>query len=197
MKNRLKELREKKGLTLDDIENITGIKRGTFNNYENGKTEPKLETWMKLSDFFNVPPSYLMGTSNDITGLKEWSDNTGWSPEQIKKERQRLIDTGRLKDNVDIQNQYGYAVESLEQNIPTTTSGVINGVQSKLIELREYINDAFLEAKKTPIRPDSKLQVIKPGDVHVKKDMDEETYNELIDIVNQAMRDIEKIHSKK
>lgn len=65
MKNRLKELREEKGLTLDDIENITGIKRGTFNNYENGKTEPKLDTWGKLASFFDVPISYLMGLTDD------------------------------------------------------------------------------------------------------------------------------------
>lgn len=65
MKNRLKELREAKGLTLDDIENITGIKRGTFNNYENGKTEPKLDTWGKLAVFFDVPVSYLMGITKD------------------------------------------------------------------------------------------------------------------------------------
>lgn len=59
--NRLKELRKAQGLTLDDIENITGIKRGTFNNYENGKTEPKLDTWQKLAEALNVTPQYLVG----------------------------------------------------------------------------------------------------------------------------------------
>ena len=61
MHNRLKQLRKEKGLTLDEIQNQTGIKRGTFNNYESGKTEPKLETWQKLADFFDVPILYLQG----------------------------------------------------------------------------------------------------------------------------------------
>ena len=61
MKNRLKQLREGKGLTLDDVETMTGIKRGTFNNYENGTTDPKLATWIKLAGFFDVPVTYAMG----------------------------------------------------------------------------------------------------------------------------------------
>lgn len=61
MTNRLKQLRKEKGLTLDEIQNKTGIKRGTYNNYENGVTEPKLETWQKLADFFDVSVSYLQG----------------------------------------------------------------------------------------------------------------------------------------
>ena len=44
MQNRLKAIRKEKGLTLDEIQSKTGIKRGTYNNYENGVTEPKLET---------------------------------------------------------------------------------------------------------------------------------------------------------
>lgn len=69
MQNRLKEIRKEKGLTLDEIQNQAGIKRGTYNNYENGITEPKLETWQKLADFFNVPVDYLLGISKDRSTL--------------------------------------------------------------------------------------------------------------------------------
>lgn len=60
-KNRLKELRNQRKLTLDDIEEKTGIKRGTYSNYENGKTEPKMETWQKLADYFGTSVSYIKG----------------------------------------------------------------------------------------------------------------------------------------
>ena len=64
--NRLKELRNQGKLTLDDIEEKTGIKRGTYSNYENGKTEPKMETWNRLADFFNVSIPYLQGLPEPV-----------------------------------------------------------------------------------------------------------------------------------
>lgn len=61
--NRLKELRKEKGLTLDKIQSKTGINRGTYNNYENGKTEPNQKTWQALANYFNVSVPYLQGTT--------------------------------------------------------------------------------------------------------------------------------------
>lgn len=65
--NRLKELRQSKGLTLDDIEKATGINRGTYSNYENGNTEPRLETWQKLANYFGVSVPSLMGLDEITT----------------------------------------------------------------------------------------------------------------------------------
>lgn len=59
--NRLKELRKEQELTLDEIQSKTGINRGTYNNYENGKTEPNQKTWQALADYFNVSVPYLQG----------------------------------------------------------------------------------------------------------------------------------------
>ena len=59
--NRLRELRKKNKYTLDDIESRTGIKRGTYNNYESGKTNPKSETCQKLADFYGVTVPYIKG----------------------------------------------------------------------------------------------------------------------------------------
>ena len=63
--NRIKELRMAKVKTLDGIAAETGIKRGTFNNYENGKTESNLNAWFKLARYFNVSLDYLTGFSNE------------------------------------------------------------------------------------------------------------------------------------
>lgn len=59
--NRIKELRHKRGLTLKQLGLELNMASNTISQYENGKREPKLEAWNKLSNYFNVPISYLQG----------------------------------------------------------------------------------------------------------------------------------------
>ena len=71
-RNRIKELRSKKGLsqkefakdfnefTVNDAD-VKSISYATISRWERGENEPKLETWIKLADFFGVPVSYLQG----------------------------------------------------------------------------------------------------------------------------------------
>lgn len=52
--NRIKELRIKHGLSQGDLAKATGLTRQAISNYERGDREPKMETWQKLADCFNV-----------------------------------------------------------------------------------------------------------------------------------------------
>ncbi len=89
MGNRLRELREEKGLTLkelvDDLKKVDlKISSDTLAKYERGDREPKLERWQKLADYFDVSVGYLQGVSDiknynkilsspDVT-FKDWID---------------------------------------------------------------------------------------------------------------------------
>lgn len=61
--NRLRELRTKKNLTLKELGEQLGMPNNTLSRYETGKREPKLETWQKLADYFNVSVPYLKGAT--------------------------------------------------------------------------------------------------------------------------------------
>lgn len=68
MSNRLRELREEKGLTLkelvDDLRKVDlKISSDTLAKYERGEREPKLERWQRLANYFGVSVSYLQGIS--------------------------------------------------------------------------------------------------------------------------------------
>lgn len=58
---KLKSLRESKGLKQLDIANMLGVSRTTYTQYETGKSEPDLGTVAKLADFFGVTTDYLLG----------------------------------------------------------------------------------------------------------------------------------------
>jgi transcriptional regulator with XRE-family HTH domain len=69
MKNRLKEIRQEKKLSQKDLTKKLNISQQAISLYEKGDREPKLETWSKLADFFNVPVDYLLGISKDRSTL--------------------------------------------------------------------------------------------------------------------------------
>ena len=61
MKNRIKELRKRNGLTLEQLGQAVGLKNNTLSQYENEKRKPKEEIWGKLANYFDVPVAYLKG----------------------------------------------------------------------------------------------------------------------------------------
>jgi transcriptional regulator with XRE-family HTH domain len=56
----LKQLRKKQGLTLLEIEVLTGISEGSLSKMENGKKNPALTTLVKLAKGLGVPVSKLV-----------------------------------------------------------------------------------------------------------------------------------------
>lgn len=190
--NRLRELRQKNNLTLKELGQKTGMANNTLSQYETGKREPKLETWNKLAEYFNVPTSYLMGLSDDVNGWKEWAENTGYSVKQIKDEIQRLVETKRLDSSTNIQHQIDQAVKSLDSASYSTTQGVQHELVFQLTSLISKVNGAFLE----PIdKKNMSLEEIAKANSNrkVRKDMDEKAYKEIIDALVTARNKIGQI----
>lgn len=69
LKNRIRELRTERDLSLMQLEQDVGISYFTLRRYELGDTEPKLETWLKLADYFGVSVGYLQGIEDKYTGV--------------------------------------------------------------------------------------------------------------------------------
>lgn len=76
--NRIKEVRKKKGLSLQQVADAVGLGNNTISRYETGKREPKLETWQALANFFDVTVPYLQGIDD--------KPNTGYSKDYIYKQ---------------------------------------------------------------------------------------------------------------
>lgn len=83
---RLKELREKKGLTQQEVADELGIAIRALQTYEQGLREPKYELLIRFADYYNVSIDYLLGRTEvmnmastdmlNFLGLSEQAKNS-------------------------------------------------------------------------------------------------------------------------
>ena len=63
--DRLKELRNAKGVTQKKMAEYLGITEQAYGKYEYAMREPNHKTTIKLADFFDVSTDYLLGRSDN------------------------------------------------------------------------------------------------------------------------------------
>lgn len=61
MLQRLKEVRQSKGLSQADVARGLNISRQSYNFYESGKRDPDTKMLAEIANFFNVTSDYLLG----------------------------------------------------------------------------------------------------------------------------------------
>ena len=64
MVKRLKELRQKKNISQQQLADIIGVSQQSVNKYENHSIEPDIATLIRFADFFNTSVDYLIGNSD-------------------------------------------------------------------------------------------------------------------------------------
>lgn len=65
LSDRLKEQRRKLGLTQKNMADKLHIGPASYQRYENGTREPKLQTLCQLADIFGTSTDYLLGRSSE------------------------------------------------------------------------------------------------------------------------------------
>ena len=64
----LKKLRIEKGLLQKDVAEAINVGRTTYVKYENGDSEPNMDTLIQLANFFDVSVDYLLGNDEAQSG---------------------------------------------------------------------------------------------------------------------------------
>jgi transcriptional regulator with XRE-family HTH domain len=62
---RLKRLREETGDNSRKVASALGLSTSTYLYYEQEKTQPNLDTLVKIAKYFNVSVDYLLGLKNE------------------------------------------------------------------------------------------------------------------------------------
>lgn len=106
--NRIKILREEKGLKQEDLAKEMSVSPSTIGMYEINKREPNNELVLKLAEFFNVSTDYLLGKS-DIRNPEKIDDdkiNIGLSTKDYtpptEEQQEKIEEYAKfvLKDNL-------------------------------------------------------------------------------------------------
>lgn len=62
--DRIRALREEKGINQRDLARYLGISNTTLSQYENGQRTPSDEIKIKIANYFDVSVDYLLGRTN-------------------------------------------------------------------------------------------------------------------------------------
>lgn len=107
--DKLREGRLNKGLKQSDVTKLTGIKNTTLSNYENGNTEPDMDTFFQLCKLYDldyaeiireaygyeIPGEHLTIKASDIEHIRKYHDLDSHGKEMVdlvlEKEHERYI----------------------------------------------------------------------------------------------------------
>lgn len=63
---RLRDLREDKDLTQNELAQILGIDQRVYSTYETGKRDMPIKHIIALAKFYNTSTDYILGVTNNI-----------------------------------------------------------------------------------------------------------------------------------
>ena len=64
---KIKELREDKDLTQQDIATILNCKQNTYQQYESGKRQLPIQALIKLCLYYHISADYILGLPKGLT----------------------------------------------------------------------------------------------------------------------------------
>lgn len=99
--DKIAALREKRGLTQEDLASKIGISRASLSHYEKNRRDPDYTTLTKLADFFRVSIDYLLGRTDDPSSIndiavRDFAEKLELSDEQILEKFAFTVDGRKL-----------------------------------------------------------------------------------------------------
>lgn len=114
---RLKELRNKKGLTQKELAPFINTTRDTLANWEVGRATPDIESVKTIADYFNVNTDFLLGRSNISDDYKFTDTAVPDGREMVTQDHKNPEIAKLLRDNgiKKLQLMEGYSLDDLKR----------------------------------------------------------------------------------
>ena len=162
---RIKTLREEKGLIQADVAKALNVKRETVNQWENGVRDLKTEYTVNLANYFNVTSDYILrgiksenttvnkelGLSDEaIEILKKLAEDFS-NKEKIPQIKENITDNGCALSGADEEIYRKYLLDNLNKEYLKTINLLLSSQESLLI-IRRLTN--YFKTK-----PNEKIEV--------------------------------------
>lgn len=83
---RLRQQREKKNLTMNQVQELTGISKGNLSGMENDKNKPSVSALLSLSQILDCSIDWLLTGSTPVSKSEPESTKTEFSISELEKE---------------------------------------------------------------------------------------------------------------
>lgn len=135
--NRIKQLRLERHKTQKEVGKAIGLSDRAIAHYEKGIREPKLETWFKLSDYFNVPVSYLQGIGNS----RNYEENVNTFKQDLYESISENL-KGKLKVELPDKAVHQFAAIFIERFVDIFDAAIKN------VDMGTYLKDRYVSLAK-------------------------------------------------
>lgn len=109
---RLKEARNNKGLKQQEVADQLGIKANTISNWEKGRTEPDIDTFVKLCRIYQIDCAALL---SDVYAFKRVSNDISLVEYEYIKKYRNLDSHGQEMVDFTLEKEYERSVALKEQ----------------------------------------------------------------------------------
>ncbi|MFI8377998.1 helix-turn-helix domain-containing protein [Leeuwenhoekiella sp. NPDC079379] len=102
----IRKIRSVKTLSQQSFAELFDLKRGTLGAYEEGRSEPKIETLIKIANYFSIPIDDLLTRELTVNELLKFKGDLTEQLEAINKERFTTIPCITEKNSADYINYF-------------------------------------------------------------------------------------------
>lgn len=135
--NRLKELRQDKGLTQKEFAEDIGIPYRTIQRWENEKSQIKPEKAQQLADYFGVGVGYLLGYSEEQIQFENFLDKSGYREFEAYDKENDFI---RIQMNEDY-------IENLRLTIIKNIISLVSSLEYEELEIVNSVTEGLYRSQ--------------------------------------------------
>ncbi|WP_420552761.1 helix-turn-helix domain-containing protein [Tenacibaculum aiptasiae] len=142
----IKKIRGVKGLSQQVFAEIFDLKRATLGAYEEGRSEPKIDTIIKIANHFSIKVDDLLTSELTVNKLLQFKDDITLQADDMDKEMFAsvpCITEKKVADYIKYYNKKAFVGDLPVLNLPINTEKVFRGYTVRNLEMTNHDKGLF------------------------------------------------------